>query len=228
MNTPTKMFNPQTADIATDENQELFDSEALDRQTYPLMEDFYTIQGEGTHTGSAAYFIRTAGCDVNCWWCDVKESWDEDKHPEVPVSEIVERASDSGAPIAVITGGEPLLHDLDPLTYRLKEAGLQTHIETSGSSPLSGYLDWITLSPKRFKYPLDDIFPYVDELKVVVVTNKDLEWAEENAAKCPDTTELLLQPEWETPESRELIVDYVKEHPQWKISLQTHKHLNVP
>ncbi len=204
------------------------DSKTLDDVKYPLMEDFYTIQGEGAHTGRPAYFIRTAGCDVNCWWCDVKESWDEEKHPSVPTGEIVERAVDSGAEFAVITGGEPLLHNLEPLTVRLKQAGLKTHIETSGSSPLSGDLDWITLSPKRFKKPLDEVFPYVDELKVVVLTHKDLEWAELNAQKCPSNTQLLLQPEWDTPESIPLIVDYVKKNPKWGISLQTHKFINVP
>lgn len=195
--------------------------------TIPLMEDFYTIQGEGYHTGRAAYFIRTAGCDVNCWWCDVPESWEEADHPVADIDKIVARAQASGAPFAVITGGEPLLHDLSPLTTQLKKAGLDVHIETSGSSPLSGHLDWVTLSPKRFKEPLDEVFPYVDELKVVVLTNKDLEWAEKNAAKCPDETHLLLQPEWSRESSRELIVDYVKEHPQWGISIQTHKHLGV-
>ena len=209
------------------EKLELLDEENVDQMEIPVMEHFYTIQGEGVHTGKPAYFIRTAGCDVNCWWCDVKDSWNESEHPSVRVGDLVEQASQSGADMAVITGGEPLLHDLYPLTWRLKEAGMQTHIETSGSSPLSGYLDWITLSPKRFKKPLDDIFPYVDELKVVVLTNKDLEWAEKNAEKCPDDTELLLQPEWETPESVELIVDYVKKHPRWRISLQTHKFLGV-
>ncbi len=192
------------------------------------MEDFYTIQGEGTHTGKAAYFIRLAGCDVGCWWCDVKESWDADKHPRVKTGEIVVRAAGSKAPIAVITGGEPLLHDLDPLTLALKLKKMKVHIETSGSSPLSGYLDWITLSPKRFKEPLDEIFPYVDELKVVVLKNKDLEWAEKNAARCPENTRLLLQPEWDTPSSVDLIVNYVKKNPQWGISLQTHKFMDVP
>ncbi len=213
--------------IDQEQLEELVDREEMDAVKYPLMEDFYTIQGEGAHSGRPAYFIRTAGCDVNCWWCDVQESWDEDAHPEESVKNIVERARESGAPFAVITGGEPLLHDLDPLTFQLKQAGLQVHIETSGSSPISGYLDWITLSPKRFKEPLDDIFPYVDELKVVVLTNKDLEWAEKNAEKCPDNTQLLLQPEWETPESVDLIIDYVKENPEWGISLQTHKFMGV-
>lgn len=195
---------------------------------YPVMEHFYTIQGEGAHTGKAAYFIRTAGCDVGCWWCDVKESWDRDKHPEMVTADLVRSAKESGAPFAVITGGEPLLHDLLPLTVSLRKAGLKTHIETSGSSPLSGQFDWITLSPKRFKRPMDEVFPYVDELKVVVLTKKDLAWAEENAAKCPADTKLLLQPEWDTPKSIPLIVDYVREHPEWGISLQTHKFLQVP
>lgn len=211
-----------------EEKIEVFiNSQELDAVEYPLMEDFYTIQGEGVHTGRPAYFIRTAGCDVNCWWCDVQESWDEEAHPKKTVKEIVGRAKDSGALFAVVTGGEPLLHDLGPLTLQLKQEGLDVHIETSGSSPLSGYLDWITLSPKRFKEPMDDIFPYVDELKVVVLTNKDLKWAEKNAEKCPDSTRLLLQPEWETPKSRELILDYVKANPEWGISLQTHKFLGV-
>lgn len=203
-------------------------AQKLDSVEYPLMEDFYTIQGEGAHTGKAAYFIRLAGCDVQCWWCDVKDSWDESKHPRIKTGDIVERARESGTRLVVITGGEPLLHNLEPLTTRLKQEGFNVHIETSGSSPLSGQLDWITLSPKRFKKPLDEVFPYVDELKVVVLKNKDLEWAELNAAKCPESTTLLLQPEWETPESIQLIVDYVKKNPQWGISLQTHKFINVP
>jgi organic radical activating enzyme len=201
---------------------------AISEVEYPIMEHFYTIQGEGAHTGRASYFIRTGGCDVQCWWCDVKDSWDESIHPKMSVSKLVDLAKESNAPFAVITGGEPLLHDLTPLTHALKEAGLKTHIETSGSSPLSGRFDWITLSPKRFKKPLDEVFPYVDELKVVVLTKKDLKWAEENAAKCPKGTTLLLQPEWDTPDSIPLIVEYVKENPEWGISLQTHKFLQVP
>ena len=197
-------------------------------QEYPIMEHFYTIQGEGVHTGKAAYFIRTAGCDVGCWWCDVKESWEEEAHPKMKVRELVGHVQDSGADIVVITGGEPLLHDLDAMTVCLKNIGVQTHIETSGSSPISGIFDWVTLSPKRFKKPIESIFPFVDELKAVVLTNKDLQWAEDNAAKCSEDVTLLLQPEWDTPKSIPLIVDYVKEHPQWGISLQTHKFLNVP
>ncbi len=195
---------------------------------YPVMEHFYTIQGEGVHTGQAAYFIRLAGCDVGCWWCDVKESWDESIHPRIATEELVRAAADSGAAFAVITGGEPLLHDLTALCEGLHEAGLCIHLETSGSSPMSGDIDWVTLSPKRFKEPLDQIFPLVDELKVVVLTRKDLQYAEKNAARCPDGTRKMLQPEWDTPESIPLIVEHVKAHPVWTISLQTHKYLNVP
>lgn len=203
-------------------------TDSISMTSYPVMEHFYTIQGEGYHTGTAAYFIRTAGCDVQCWWCDVKDSWDENKHPKISVNTLTESARRSGANMAVITGGEPLLHNLQALTESLKLAGLDVHIETSGSSPISGHLDWITLSPKRFKKPLDEVFPYVDELKVIVLTNKDLEWAEANAEKCPDNTHLILQPEWDTPSSIPLIVDYVKKNPQWQVGLQTHKFMDVP
>lgn len=197
-------------------------------RTYPVMEHFYTIQGEGVHTGRAAYFIRLAGCDVGCHWCDVKESWDASKHPLLRVSELLELVRASKAPIVVITGGEPLLHDLHDLTTALATLNIPIHIETSGSSPLTGHLDWVTLSPKRFKPPLPEIYPHVAELKVVVVTRKDFAWAERHAAMCPASTRLLLQPEWDTPEAMGWIVDYVKEHPHWAISLQTHKVLNVP
>lgn len=192
------------------------------------MEHFYTIQGEGMHTGCAAYFIRTAGCDVGCWWCDVKESWEEEAHPRIKVGKLVEQVQASGTEMVVITGGEPLLHNLDALSKSLKAIGVKTHIETSGSAPFSGSFDWVTLSPKRFKKPLDEIYPLVNELKVVVLTKKDLAWAEENAAKCSTDTRFLLQPEWDSPKSIPLIVNYVKEHPQWGISLQTHKYLQVP
>jgi len=196
--------------------------------SYPVMEHFFTIQGEGVHTGQAAYFIRLAGCDVGCWWCDVKESWDASRHPRVDTAELVNAARESGAYFVVVTGGEPLLHDLSALTAGLHEAGLRVHIETSGSSPVSGDFDWFTLSPKRFKEPLEEVFPLVNELKVVVLTRKDLQYAEKNAALCPPDSCKMLQPEWDTPESIPLIVDYVKRHPEWTISLQAHKFLNVP
>ncbi|MDG5767187.1 7-carboxy-7-deazaguanine synthase QueE [Balneolales bacterium ANBcel1] len=198
------------------------------RTRYPVMEHFYTIQGEGAHSGRPAYFIRLAGCDVGCWWCDVKESWDASGHPEVATTQLVAAARDSGADIAVITGGEPLMHNLEALTTGLHEAGMSIHLETSGSSPPTGSIDWFTLSPKRFKEPLDEVFPLVDELKVVVLTRKDLTYAEKNAARCPATARKMLQPEWDTPESIPLIVDYVKRHPDWAVSLQVHKFLNVP
>lgn len=195
---------------------------------YPVMEHFHTIQGEGVFTGHSAYFIRLAGCDVGCHWCDVKDSWDADKHPRMTVDSLTELVKDSGAPIVVITGGEPLLHDLGPLTVSLKTLGVRIHLETSGSSPMSGQIDWVTLSPKRFKPPVDGAYAQVHELKVVVLTPKDFQWAEAHAEKCPPGTRLLLQPEWDTPRAMPLIVDYVKAHPQWTVSLQTHKYLNVP
>ncbi|MGM0506161.1 MAG: 7-carboxy-7-deazaguanine synthase QueE [Bacteroidota bacterium] len=201
---------------------------ASNPESYHLMESFYTIQGEGMHAGRAAYFIRLGGCDVRCWWCDVKESWDANAHPEVEAVEIAQRAAGSGAKLAVITGGEPLLHDLTALSRSLHEKGLEVHLETSGSSPLRGEIDWVTLSPKRFKKPIDEIFPVVDELKVVVLTRKDLTWAEENEIRCSSRTHLSLQPEWETPESIPLIIDYVKKNPQWQVSLQTHKFMQIP
>lgn len=200
----------------------------LDSIAYPVMEHFYTIQGEGAYTGQAAYFIRLAGCDVGCWWCDVKESWDRSSHPEIPLTNLIAFVKASGSPRTVITGGEPLLHDLEPLTTALHTIGQKVHIETSGSSPFSGQFDWVTLSPKRFKPPVEEAYNRVHELKVVVVTKKDFQWAEEHAAKCPTETELFLQPEWDSPKTIPWIVDYVKDHPKWRISLQTHKYLQVP
>lgn len=196
--------------------------------TYPVMEHFHTLQGEGAHTGRAAYFIRLAGCDVGCSWCDVKDSWDADKHPRVTVGDLVEAAVASKAPFVVITGGEPLQHDLAALTTALHDAGLKIHLETSGSSPMSGVFDWVTLSPKRFKPPVDSVYPLVNELKVVVVNKRDFDWAEAHAAKCPKDAVLLLQPEWDTPKSIPWITDYIKQHPQWGVSLQTHKFLGIP
>lgn len=195
---------------------------------YPVMEHFHTIQGEGVYTGHSAYFIRLAGCDVGCHWCDVKDSWDASKHPQMSVESLVGHVKVSGAPIVVITGGEPLLHDLGPLATELKRLGVRIHLETSGSSPMSGEIDWVTLSPKRFKPPVEGAYAQVHELKVVVLTPKDFQWAELHAAKCPPHTRLLLQPEWDTPRAMPLIVEYVKAHPQWAVSLQTHKYLNVP
>lgn len=193
------------------------------------MEQFYTLQGEGFHQGRAAYFIRLGGCDVGCIWCDVKESWDASKHPLTDVSSLVEAVRKTPAEIVVITGGEPLLYDLDELTTSLRSAGLKTHIETSGAYPLSGQWDWICLSPKKFKAPVPGILPHADELKVVVYNKSDFEWAEKYAALVRPSCKLYLQPEWEkATEVTPLIIDYIKAHPQWELSLQLHKYINVP
>ncbi|ATL49792.1 7-carboxy-7-deazaguanine synthase QueE [Chitinophaga caeni] len=193
------------------------------------MEAFYTLQGEGFYQGQAAYFIRLGGCDVGCHWCDVKDSWDIDKHPRQAVREIVDTAASQPGRIAVITGGEPLLHDLTLLTKYLHKAGFRTHIETSGSSPISGSLDWITLSPKKFKAPLTEVTQRAHELKVVIYNKSDFAWAEKYAAQTNKHCKLYLQPEWSrAAEMTPLIVDYIKENPQWQLSLQIHKYINVP
>ncbi len=195
----------------------------------PLMEDFYTIQGEGFHSGKAAYFIRLGGCDVGCHWCDVKESWNAELHPLTAVDEIVEKASKYPAKTVVVTGGEPLLYNLDLLTSKLKEKGIKTFIETSGAYPLSGNWDWICLSPKKFKGPNIEIAPLAGELKVIVFNKSDFEWAEEHAKLVSPTCKLYLQPEWSKAEQMTpQIIEYVKEHPHWEVSLQTHKFMNIP
>lgn len=204
---------------------------SIDKQTatLPLMEDFYTIQGEGFYQGHAAYFIRLGGCDVKCVWCDVKESWDVNKHPNVSVVEMATRAKNSGTKIVVITGGEPAMHDLTILTESLKEAGLRTHIETSGAYPLTGNWDWVCFSPKKFMAPHPSVAQQAQELKVVVYNKSDFEWAEEFAAKVNAACELYLQPEWsKAKEINPLLVDYVKTNPKWKISIQAHKYIDVP
>lgn len=198
-------------------------------KSLPVMEAFYTIQGEGFHQGKAAYFIRLAGCDVGCVWCDVKESWDENLHPLQEIETLVDDAKKHPARLVVITGGEPTLHNLESLTVSLKEAGFQTNIETSGSSPLTGYWDWICLSPKKFKAPLPEILPRADEIKIVIFNKSDFAWAEKYAEQVSPECKLYLQPEWDkasvvTP----MIIEYVKEHPKWQISLQVHKYIDVP
>ncbi len=196
---------------------------------YPVMEHFYTLQGEGAHSGRAAYFIRLGGCDVGCVWCDVKESWPVDAHPVMTVDEIVVAAVAYPGRIAVITGGEPAMHDLEPLTKGLKAAGFQIHIETSGTRLLTGTIDWVTLSPKKFKAPLPAVMPYASELKVVVFHPSDFAWAEQHAATVSPDCRLYLQPEWSKHEKlTPLILDYIHQHPQWTLSLQTHKYLNIP
>lgn len=195
----------------------------------PLMEDFYTIQGEGFYQGHAAYFIRLGGCDVGCVWCDVKESWDAEAHPQVSVKEMAKRAAKSGSKIAVITGGEPVMYELTPLTEALRAEGLLTNIETSGAYPLTGYWDWVCFSPKKFKAPHPSIYTHADELKVVIYNKSDFFWAEEHAALVRQGCQLFLQPEWsKEKEMLPLIIDYVKSNPQWQVSLQVHKYMNIP
>ncbi len=193
------------------------------------MESFYTLQGEGFHQGRAAYFIRLGGCDVGCFWCDVKESWDASQHPLLSVEAIVAEAKKYPGRLAVITGGEPLMHPLDELTHALQEAGFETNIETSGSSPLSGNWNWICLSPKKFKAPLPEIVPLAHELKVIIYNKHDFTWAETYAAQVNPTCKLYLQPEWDQSDKvTPLIIDYIKSNPQWELSLQVHKYIHVP
>jgi 7-carboxy-7-deazaguanine synthase len=194
----------------------------------PLMEEFYTIQGEGFHTGKAAYFIRIGGCDVGCHWCDVKESWNAKLHPPTLASSIVENVK-KYANTVVITGGEPLMWDLNYITNSLQKNNIKTHIETSGAYKLSGKWNWICLSPKKTKLPLKEIYSKTNELKVIVYNKSDFKFAEEQAAKVSENCELFLQPEWSKREKMTpFIVDYVMNNPKWKISLQTHKYLNIP
>jgi len=194
----------------------------------PLMEEFYTIQGEGFHTGKAAYFIRIGGCDVGCHWCDVKESWNAKLHPPTSADSIVANVK-KYANTVVITGGEPLMWELDYITNALKNNNIKTHIETSGAYKLSGTWDWICLSPKKTKLPLVQIYLKCNELKVIIFNKNDFKFAEEQAAKVGESCELFLQPEWSNREKMmPLIVDYVMKNPKWKVSLQTHKYLNIP
>lgn len=198
----------------------------------PVMEHFYTLQGEGFYQGRAAYFVRLGGCDVGCVWCDVKESWDAAAHPAMSIDDItnaVVNNTPSNKALVIITGGEPLMHNLDALTTALQAKGFETNIETSGSHPLSGHWNWICLSPKKFKAPLPELVPFANELKVVIFNKSDFEWAEQYAAMVSPACKLYLQPEWDkaalmTP----LIVEYIQQHPQWELSMQLHKYINVP
>jgi organic radical activating enzyme len=202
----------------------------IEFNSLPVMEHFYTIQGEGFHQGRAAYFVRLGGCDVGCVWCDVKDSWDKEAHSKFTTDQIIneiKKQIQNG--LIVITGGEPLMHQLDELTLKLQAAGFETNIETSGAHPLSGHWNWICLSPKKFKAPLEEILPLANELKIVIFNKHDFEWAELYAAKVNSKCKLYLQPEWDkaaivTP----LIIDYIKSKPQWELSLQIHKYINVP
>ena len=196
---------------------------------YPVMEMFYSLQGEGYHQGRAAYFIRLAGCDVGCVWCDVKESWDASKHPVLSIEEIVSSALAHPGRLAIITGGEPLLYNLDALTTALKKAGFEINIETSGSSPMSGNWDWVCLSPKKFKAPLSESIAAASELKVVIFNKHDFEWAETYAKQVPASCKLYLQPEWDKAnEITPLVIDYIKANPNWELSAQLHKYIQVP
>ena len=192
------------------------------------METFYSIQGEGNYQGHAAFFIRLAGCDVGCVWCDVKDSWDAAKHPLLNIDELILNIEKTPVKLVIITGGEPLMHNLDELTVQLQSKGYETNIETSGAHPLSGSWDWICLSPKKFKAPLPEILPAANELKVVVFNKSDLDWAEKYAALVSPNCKLYLQPEWDkaslvTP----MIIEYIKQNPQWELSLQVHKYIHV-
>ncbi len=194
----------------------------------PLMEDFYTLQGEGFYTGTAAYFVRIGGCDVGCHWCDVKESWNAALHPATPIEIIVENAK-KVAKTVVITGGEPLQWNMKPLTELLKNQAFKVHIETSGAYPLSGIWDWICLSPKKNKLPLEPIYKVANELKIIVYNKHDLIFAEEQAQKTNPNALLYLQPEWsKQAEMTPILIDYVMQNPQWELSIQTHKYLNIP
>ncbi|MDA7803646.1 7-carboxy-7-deazaguanine synthase QueE [Crocinitomix sp.] len=199
------------------------------QETIPLMEAFFTIQGEGFHSGRAAFFIRTAGCDVGCVWCDVKESWDETKHPKTAIEDIIAQVKESETDFVVITGGEPTMYDLGPLTAALKKIGMEIAIETSGAYPMTGEIDWVCLSPKKFKKPLEEIYLKADELKMIIFNTSDFKWSEELMQKVRPSCKLYLQTEWDKSDKMlPLIIDYVKAHTEWNISLQTHKFLNIP
>ena len=195
----------------------------------PLVEDFYTIQGEGYHAGKPAYFIRLGGCDVGCRWCDAKYTWNPRLYPPTAIETVVARALSCPAQAIVITGGEPLLYPLDALTGRLRDEGLEIFLETSGTHPFSGAFDWVCLSPKRQHPPLDEAYARADELKVIVETEDDFAWAERNAARVGEACRLYLQPEWSRSEQMmPAIVEYAKAHPEWNVSIQTHYYIRIP
>ncbi len=192
------------------------------------METFTSVQGEGVYTGVPSFFIRLAGCDVGCVWCDVKESWDKEKHPLISLDTLVEAALGSGVKVVIVTGGEPTLHDLAPLTEALRNAGLRVHLETSGTQKLTGLFDWITFSPKKFKSPLEEYFQLSNELKVVIFHKTDLAWSHEMAARMNENAQWFMQPEWEKrEESLPLIFDWVLKNPHWRVGLQIHKYMGV-
>lgn len=195
---------------------------------YPIMETFTSVQGEGVYTGVPSFFIRLAGCDVGCVWCDVKESWDKEKHPVLSVEELLGKAIQSGVKVVIITGGEPTMYDLKPLTDVFRSQGFRMHLETSGTNALTGDFDWITFSPKKFKAPIPEYFERSNELKIVVFHKSDLSWAEELASRMLGEAQLFLQPEWEKREEMmPLIFEWVLKNPHWRVGLQTHKYLGV-
>lgn len=195
----------------------------------PVMESFYTIQGEGFYSGRAAYFIRTEGCDVGCVWCDVKESWEISEEDYVAAEALCNEVIESGSGFCVITGGEPAMHNLAPLTKLLKKHKIEVAIETSGCYPLKGEIDWYCFSPKKFKAPIEEAYARANELKIVVNHLSDFAWAEVHAQKVNPECRLFLQPEWSRRERfLPAIVEYVKSHPKWRVSLQTHKYMNIP
>lgn len=195
----------------------------------PVMEHFYTLQGEGAYSGIAAYFVRLAGCEVGCHWCDVKESWTISANQYMEIAEIVAVAKDSGAEIVVITGGEPTMHNLTEITEAFHLQGLRTHIETSGAYPFSGNFDWICLSPKKFLPPKPEYYAIAHELKIIIFNDSDFEWAEKHAALCNENCVLLLQSEWDKKaQMYPKMVAYIQQNPKWRMSVQTHKYLEIP
>ena len=201
---------------------------SISKASFPVMESFYSIQGEGTHSGKPSYFIRLAGCDVNCDWCDVKDSWDIDSSQYKSIDEITNEIKKFSTDLVIITGGEPLMHNLTDLTSALKKLGKKIHIETSGTHPVSGYFDWICFSPKKFKKPLDEFFKMSNELKIIISKDSDFRWAEYLLRQIKNKPELILQAEWSKSKIiNPKILDYIKLNPKWRISLQTHKYLHV-
>jgi 7-carboxy-7-deazaguanine synthase len=198
-----------------------------DNLTYPIVETFHSLQGEGYWSGVSAFFIRLGGCDVYCTWCDQKETWNAKRHPQRSISSLTAEATEVKPAIVIITCGEPLMHDLNPLTAAIKALGVRVHLETSGAHSFSGDFDWVTFSPKPFKLPHESIFDRASELKIIIANPEDLQWAEKQAEKVSPTTLKYLQPEWNSPASKDLIFDYIQQHPDWRMSLQIHKFLGV-
>lgn len=202
---------------------------AAEPDHYPVMEMFYSLQGEGFHQGKAAFFIRLAGCDVGCVWCDVKESWHTADYPIYTATALAQEASRYPARMAIITGGEPTLYDLRPLCQALHQRGFQVHLETSGAHALLGEIDWICVSPKKFKPPLDEVCRQAHELKIIIYHAADFAWAETYARQVSASCKLYLQPEWSRRQQMiPAIISYIQQHPQWELSLQLHKYVQIP